>query len=241
MKTVLLTGDSKGVGLAILKTLLSHKDYKVVGISRSFSPENKEIQLENKDRYIHHNFDLTESKDIKNLYLKILKKEGPYYGFINNAAYAYDDIVTNLNIDSLQKMYHVNVFSPMMITKYMLRDMLLHRTLGSIIHVSSISAHTGYKGLAMYASSKGSLEAFSKNVAREWGSTGIRSNIVCPGFMETNMSESLSKEQKDRIFKRTSLKKPTSIQSVADTVVFLLSKGAESITGQVINVDNGTI
>ena len=89
-----------------------------------------------------------------------------------------DDIITNLNVDSLENMYKVNVFAPFMLTKYVLRDMLLNKNKGSIIHISSISAHTGYKGLAMYASTKGALEAFSKNTAREWGSFGVRSNIA---------------------------------------------------------------
>jgi 3-oxoacyl-[acyl-carrier protein] reductase len=138
-------------------------------------------------------------------------------------------------------MYRVNVFSPMVITKYAIRNMLLHKTKGCIIHISSISAHTGYKGLSLYASSKGAIEAFSLNTAREWGELGIRSNTVVPGFMETSMSESLSAEQKDRIYKRTSLKKATAIDSVAETVAFLLSDKAKSITGQNIHVDSGTI
>ncbi|THC82881.1 SDR family oxidoreductase, partial [Bacteroides fragilis] len=92
---------------------------------------------------------------------------------------------------------------------------------GSIIHISSISVHTGYKGLSMYASSKGALEAFSKDTAREWGQLGIRSNVVVPGFMETAMSSSLTEEQKDRIYKRTSLKQATDVRSVAETVAFL--------------------
>lgn len=138
-------------------------------------------------------------------------------------------------------MYAVNVFTPMMITKYALRNMLLHHTKGCIVHISSISAHTGYKGLAMYASSKGALEAFSKNTAREWGALGIRSNVVVPGFMDTAMSSTLAEEQKDRIYKRTSMKAATSVHSVAETVAFLLSDAACSITGQNIHVDNGTI
>lgn len=68
---------------------------------------------------------------------------------------AYDDIITNLQIDKLRVMYNVNVFSPMLLTKYAIRNMLLHHIQGSIIHISSISVHTGYKGLSMYASSKG--------------------------------------------------------------------------------------
>ena len=141
----------------------------------------------------------------------------------------------------LQDMYHVNVFSPMMITKYAIRNMLLHKTKGSIIHISSISVHTGYKGLAMYASSKGAMEAFSKDTAREWGVLGIRSNCVVPGFMATAMSASLTDEQRSKIYARTSLKTATSINSVAETVSFLLSDKACSITGQNIHVDNGTI
>jgi 3-oxoacyl-[acyl-carrier protein] reductase len=93
----------------------------------------------------------------------------------------------------------------------------------------------------MYASSKGALEAFSKDTAREWGVMGIRSNCVVPGFMATAMSSTLTEEQRDKIYARTSLKAATSINSVAETVSFLLSDKACSITGQNIHVDNGTI
>ena len=163
------------------------------------------------------------------------------HGLVNNAAMAYDDIVTNLNYDLLQKMYCVNVFAPMLLTKYSLRQMLLHKIGGSIIHLSSVSVHTGYKGLSMYASTKGVLEAFSKNTAREWGVKGIRSNCLVAGFMETDMSSTLSMSQKNRIYNRTSMKKPVDVNSVADTIKFLLSDESKSITGQNICVDNGTI
>lgn len=93
----------------------------------------------------------------------------------------------------------------------------------------------------MYAASKGALEAFSKNTAREWGVRGIRSNAVAAGFMQTDMSASLTEEQRTKIYARTSLKSATSTESVAKTVAYLLSDGAASITGQTINADNGTI
>jgi 3-oxoacyl-[acyl-carrier protein] reductase len=93
----------------------------------------------------------------------------------------------------------------------------------------------------MYASSKGALEAFSKNTAREWGAREIRSNCLVAGFMETEMSSTLTDDQKNRIYKRTSLKMATSATSVAETIEFLISRNSISITGQNINVDSGTI
>ena len=93
----------------------------------------------------------------------------------------------------------------------------------------------------MYAATKGALEAFSKNAAREWGSLGIRSNCVVAGFMETDMSATLPTEQKQKIFNRTALRKATSLDSVASTISYLLSSKSDSITGQNVFVDSGTI
>ena len=244
MKTILLTGDSRGVGHCIAKELLS-KGYRVIGLSRTLT-ENIEnlIKKYGVEKYVHINYNLLDVDGIKSLYKKTLRpltEENGIYGFVNNAAMAYDDIISNLNYEPLDKMYKVNVFSPMMITKYVIRDMLLNKTQGSIVHISSISAHTGYKGLAMYASTKGAIEAFSKNTAREWGALGIRSNIVCPGFMDTEMSATLSEDQKNRIFNRNSMKKPVEVEAVATTVLFLLEQSGKGITGEILHVDNGTI
>ena len=244
MKTILLTGDSRGVGNSIAKELLRN-GYRVVGLSRTQTNEiNALVDQYGELRYKHINYDLLDVNGIKDLYKKIIRpltKETGIHGFVNNAAMAYDDIITNLNYESLKKMYELNVFSPMMMTKYVLRDMLLNKNKGNITHISSVSAHTGYKGLAMYASTKGAMEAFSKNTAREWGPLGIRSNIVCPGFMDTEMSSTLSDDQKNRIFNRNSMKKPLEVEAVATSVLFLIGPSGKGITGQVIHVDNGTI
>jgi 3-oxoacyl-[acyl-carrier protein] reductase len=214
----------------------------VYGISRTYTDELQVLASNFKDKFFFKSIDLSNPESIqKEVFKEFLSNKIPLYAFINNAAFAYDDIITNLNLEHLQYMYNTNVFAPMFLTKYAIRNMLFNKIKGSIVHISSISAHTGYKGLAMYASSKSAMEAFSKNTSREWGELGIRSNVVVPGFMETSMSASLSKEQKDRIYKRTSLKQPTNIRSVAETVAFLISEKASSITGQNIFVDNGTI
>jgi Dehydrogenases with different specificities (related to short-chain alcohol dehydrogenases) len=241
MKSIIVTGDSGGLGSEVVSALLENTEYNVIGLSRSENDVILQMKSRHSERYQHIDFDLENVDLVKDLYLKQLKKLGPIFGLVNNSAFAYDDLVTNANLESLERMYRVNVLSPIALTKYAIRDMLLHKTRGSIVHISSVSAHTGYKGLSMYASTKGAIEAFSKGVAREWGGVGIRSNCVSPGFMETKMSETLSAEQKDRIYKRTSLKEETSVKSVAQTVQFILSDAAGSITGQVIHVDNGTI
>ncbi|UKS25972.1 SDR family oxidoreductase [Paenibacillus sp. HWE-109] len=241
MKWIIVTGDSKGLGKEIVNQILSETDYGVIGLSRSSEESVQDLVEKYPNKFKHISYDLEDVSDIKILYTQQIRKLGPIYGLVSNSALAYDDIVSNLNIDSLESMFKVNVFSAMHLTKYAIRDMLLNKIQGSIIYVSSVSAHTGYKGLSMYASTKGALESFSKNVAREWGSKGIRSNCVVPGFMETSMSASLTDEQKDRIYKRTSLKKETDVKSVASTVLYLLSDKSRSITGTVIHVDNGTI
>ncbi len=238
---ILLTGASKGLGLKTTESLLK-KGWTVYAISRSKTENLNELLLQYTDNLKWLQYDLADGENIRQTVFKDwIGFDTPIHGFVNNAALAYDDIITNLNLVSLEKMYHVNVFTPMMLTKFVLRQMLLHNIKGSIVHISSISVHTGYKGLSMYASTKGALEAFSKNTAREWGEKGIRSNCLVAGFMETEMSSTLSDNQKNRIYQRTSMKKPVDVDSVAETIRFLLSEEAKSITGQNIHVDNGTI
>lgn len=240
-KNIIVTGCSRGVGLEICKVILENGD-NVYGIARTHSDEFRELQTKYPEKAFFKSIDLSDSYGVKeNIFKDYCNSKMTIHGYVNNAAVAYDDIVTNLNLVRLKGMYEVNVFTPMMMVKNVIRNMLLHKTKGSIVHISSISVHTGYKGLAMYASSKGALEAFSKDTAREWGVMGIRSNVVVPGFMDTAMSSTLSDEQRSKIYARTSLKDATSIHSVAETVFFLLSEKACSITGQNIHVDNGTI
>lgn len=236
---ILVTGGTRGLGLEIVRQLLAD-GHRVFAVGRNLSSELEELCSESNLVFLQ--FDLAQPHGIKeHLFDAGIGTDSPLHGLVNNAGVAYDDLVSNLELERLEELFQINVMSPMQLTKCAIRNMLLHKVAGSLVHISSVSAHTGYKGLAMYAASKGAVESFSKNVAREWGSKGIRSNCVVPGFMETEMSAALSDEQKQRIYQRTALKQPTQISSVAATVCFLLSDASCSVTGQNIFVDAGTL
>ena len=238
-KNILLTGASKGLGLQIAKTLLK-KGYTIYTISRSEGNlVNLKKEYPSKVHFLA--YDLSDAEGIKETIFKDWLDGTPIHGFVNNAAMAYDTLLTNMNLEKVQKMTMVNQITPMILTKYAIRNMILNEVKGSIVHISSVSVHTGYKGLSMYAATKGALEAFSKNTAREWGTKGIRSNCIAAGFMETNMTDIMSDDVKQRIYKRTALKSETSLESVAESVSFLLADKSSSITGQVMHVDSGTI
>lgn len=238
---ILITGVSKGVGLEVVKLLLL-EGHVIYGISRSRTESVVNLLSKYPNSFFYLQYDLTNVSNVPEMvFKKFINNKIPIHGYVNNAAIAYDDLITNLSNVQLEAMFSINTFTPMIMVKYILRNMIVNRIEGSIIHISSISVHTGYKGLAMYAATKGALEAFSKNTSREWGEKGIRSNCIVAGFMETSMSSILSDDQKNRIYKRTSLKQPTNINSVAETIAFLLSEKSKSITGQNIFVDNGTI
>jgi 3-oxoacyl-[acyl-carrier protein] reductase len=239
---VLVTGCSRGLGISICSNLLS-QGYNVYGVSRTITPELDKLLKKFPTTFYFKKFDLEFTHKIQQELFKdwLINSNISIDAFINNAAIAYDDIISNANLDRLERMFRVNVFSPIMLTKYVIRNFLLNNVQGSIIHISSISVHTGYKGLSMYASTKGALEAFSKNTAREWGNKGVRSNCIVAGFMETEMSQSLSDIQKEKIYNRTSLRMPTDKNSVSACISFLISENSKSITGQNIFIDSGTI
>jgi len=240
-KNIIVTGASRGLGLNVAQRLVKSGN-NVYAISRKSSSELNSLLNDYPDLIRFSSFDFSNPETITNSWLQsILSDDQPIHGLVNNAAMAYDDLVSNIQLNSLESQFRVNVFSPMLLTKLSIRRMILHKTFGSIVHVSSISTQTGYKGLSMYAATKGAIEAFSKNTAREWGARKIRSNCVVPGFMETDMSGNLDNETKARIYKRTSLNQPTSLDSVAETILFLLSDRSQSMTGQNVIVDAGTV
>ena len=241
MKWIIVTGVSGDLGEGIAQACLGNTEFGVIAINRNNNRKIKSLKKNYGERFHFIQFDLSNIDDIKKLFLHDIKKIGPIYGLVNNAAIAYSDIVTNANIENISSIFKVNVFAPIILTKYAIRNMLLNKTKGVLVYISSISATTGYKGLSIYAATKGSLESFSKGISREWGPRGIRSVCVAPGFMETEMSKELSLEDRKKIYRRSSLGKETEINSVSKIITHLLTDDASSLTGEVIHIDCGSL
>jgi 3-oxoacyl-[acyl-carrier protein] reductase len=124
------------------------------------------------------------------------------------------------------------------LTKYVVRFMMADGG-GRIVNISSIIASTGYSGLSVYAATKASLIGFTRSLAREVGRAGVNVNAVAPGFVSTEMTQSITEENRQQIARRSALKRLVEVDDVANAVDFLMSDGARNITGSVITVDAG--
>ena len=174
MKNVLVTGASKGLGLAICRALLECGGYTVFAVARTKTDELESLCGCFDGGIFFKSVDLSSPENARKAIFSdgFVSNKIPLYGLVNNAAQAYDDLLTNIAPDKLRALFEVNVFAPVLLTKYAVRNMILNNLGGSIVHISSVCAHTGYTGLSAYAATKGALEAFSKNAAVSSGVCG---------------------------------------------------------------------
>src|SRR5581483_2259627 len=138
----------------------------------------------------------------------------------------------------IERLIRVNVLSPIMLTKYMVRHMMADGG-GRIVNVSSIVNFTGYSGLSVYGATKASLVGFTRALAREVGRRGVNVNAVAPGFVDTEMTSGMEEEEHERIVRRSALRRLPEVDDIANAVAFLLGDGAKNITGTVLTVDAG--
>jgi 3-oxoacyl-[acyl-carrier protein] reductase len=243
MRNVFITGISRGVGLCLVQMLLKDSDYVIYGISRSCSLELEKLLKRYPDRLKWKACDLEQSSSVEECIFQdfIDLKSVPVHAFVNNAAILYKDLITRIDLDNLNQLININLVSPMLLTKNVIKNFIYHKTPGNIIHLSSICAHRGFSGLSMIGATKGGIESFSITTAKEYGRKGIRSNAVVIGILNIGMSFSVSEKQRDDIFNSTALNDYTDVDSVINTIRYLLSDNARSITGQNIHVNAGVI
>ena len=238
MRNVLVTGGSRGIGLAIAQVLAA-AGYRVIALARREGDElPTAMQAEIAGALRFHAFDLADIEGIPALVKALRAEFGTFYGLVNNAGLGTPGILPNIADRDIALLLRVNVQAPLVLTKYMLRSMMTARE-GRIVNMSSVVANSGYSGLSAYSATKAALSGFTRSLAREVGPLGITVNAVAPGFVGTEMTGGLSAPQRAQIARRSALGRLADAADVAGVVAFLLSDAARNITGTITTVDAG--
>jgi 3-oxoacyl-[acyl-carrier protein] reductase len=239
----LISGGSRGLGLAIVEALLARGD-RVATFSRSGSPALSALATAYPDQLHVEQLDASDSQAIQAFVKRAATRFGQIDHCIANAAIAHEGVLATTRDDEIDAMLAVNVKGSIVLVRECVRQMLVHRDgvasrHPSIALISSVVAERGSPGLSVYAATKAALEGFGISLARELGPRGIRVNIVAPGFLETDLSAPLSPENRERIARRTALGRLGTAADVVGTVLFLTTGASGFLTGQVIAADGG--
>jgi 3-oxoacyl-[acyl-carrier protein] reductase len=233
-KNVLVTGCSRGIGLAIAKKLID-EGYFVVGTSRS------KIDLANllgSDNCLHQAVDVSNEDDISSMIESLTKQDIHIHCLVNNAGITKDQLFMRMNSDDWNSVINTNLNGVFYLTKSLIKSMVKSKY-GRIVNISSVAGLMGNAGQVNYASSKAALSGFTKSLAKELASRNITVNNVCPGFIESDMTKELSDTQIENALQQIPFQRFGTAEEVASLVAYLLSDAANYITGQELSIDGG--
>lgn len=235
-KKTLITGANKGIGRAIAENLLE-KGAKIIGTATNKKNVNIiNTFLNKKGKGILMNFDnpVSIEKSLKNAHNELKNIDI----LINNAGITNDKLLFFYKNEEWQKICSVNLTSVFFLSKLVLRGMI-KKCFGRIINIGSLVGHTGNIGQTGYAATKAGLIGFSKSLSKEVAKYNITVNVIAPGFIESDMTNNLEKDKKQKILSQIPLNRLGTTKDIAYTVSFLASDKASYITGETINVNGG--
>jgi 3-oxoacyl-[acyl-carrier protein] reductase len=241
LRNVIVTGGSRGLGLAMSRALAS-AGYRVIAVARSSNTQltaaTRQAAEEARGAIEFRACDLSDLSLIAPLVRAIRADFGPLYGLVNNAGLGTSGILSSMRDQDIQRLVQLNTVSPIVLSKYVVKSMMSQRE-GRIVNIASIVAATGYSGLSVYSATKASLIGFTRSLAREVGQLGITVNALAPGFIATEMTHELTDSQRQTIARRSALHRMPEPVDVANSIEFLLGEGGRNITGTVITIDAG--
>lgn len=236
-QVIVLSGGSRGLGQAIAESLLAD-GHRVATFSRQRTDFVDQMASAYPDTFSFQPIDAANSDQLATFVKQTHERHGQIDSLINNAAVAIDGVLALARPVDLERMLDVNLLASLLLAKECSRLMLARRQ-GTIINISSVIALRGFSGLVGYAATKAGMIGMTQSLARELGPRNIRVNALAPGYLETEMSESLSSEQRSQIIRRTPLGRLGQASDVVPWVRFLLSPASQFVTGQVIAIDGG--
>ena len=241
-KTAIITGATRGIGRGIAVEFVNQGANVAFTYSSSVDAANA---LETELNAIGikakgYQSNAAEFDTAQELAKEILKEFGSIDILVNNAGITKDNLLMRISEDDFDKVIDVNLKSVFNMTKAVIRPMMKQRS-GSIINMSSVVGLKGNAGQSNYAASKSGILGFSKSVALELGSRNIRSNVIAPGFIETEMTGKLDEATVQSWRDAIPLKRGGTPEDIANACVFLASDMSSYITGQTLSVDGGML
>ena len=238
-KLVLVTGATRGIGKAIALTL-GGAGATVIGTATSESGTNNISKMfsENKISGKGMKLDVTDNDQVSNLVKNIGEDFGSVDILVNNAGITRDNILLRMKEDEWEDIINTNLSSIYKMSKSVLRGMIKKRS-GRIISITSVVGVMGNAGQSNYAAAKAGIIGFTKSLAREVGVRGVTVNAIAPGFIETDMTDSLPDDQKEALASQIPMGRLGTPNEVAEAVLFLAGESGSYITGQTIHVNGG--
>ncbi len=237
MKTVIVTGASRGVGLALTIRLLA-EGCRVVAVNRTRSDDLAALAERHAGQLLFQSLDMGDADAVVETGRRLAKDAGPIWGLVNNAAIGSDALFAMARRGDMQRIIDTNLTGPILLTRQIVPGMIARRE-GRIVMVTSVNARTGYSGQAVYGATKAGLEGFARSLSREVGKRGTSVNCVAPGYMETALTAGLTGDRLASVVRRSPLG-PATPDEVAAAIQWLLSPEAARITGTVVTVDGGS-
>mgnify|MGYP000671040673 CR=1 FL=1 len=235
-KIALVTGASRGIGFAVASSLTKAGAYVIGTATTNKGAQKITTALVGKGRGIV--LDVTDSVNADKTIKKIIKEERALHILVNNAGITKDNLLVRMKEQEWDDVILTNLTGTFRLCKLSLKTMMKQR-FGRIINIASVVALTGNPGQTNYAASKTGLIGFSKSLAREVGSRNITVNVIAPGFINTDMTDMLSSDQKEKMLNNIPLQRFGEAEEIGDSVVFLASDYASYITGETLNVNGG--